>query len=366
MSVPKRLIPGDKLDRSARSQSYVVDAIEDLRDREADLVSEDEPTNTFLLGNIIKIRNDSDQVVPWYGVIEIDDPRHKDNDDGSIIDTPHESLFKDTAYVNGIAPSNDLGTGLVMTPVGIAQEPINKNGVGEVLVEGITQAKVTISQGDAPGVDEEDLAEMHYAYPIQGDVTRLQLAGFGPIRILYRKPVFGDEWALVWLNQDVVVGIEVAPDEVFLPGDEENDGDESVQCHFADDIREPIFTVWRPPGNFRFGVALGAGGGVGDPARNGTFGYAVWSRKRSRWELLSLQDMMTIEGVIVGGNIAQGDVGNVDLAWVRRVDDPGVAPVASGNIVRVRNWTGPLHANGEEIMVHFDRTEGKWLMVAHH
>ena len=365
MGVPRKLSPGQNFDISARSQHDTVDAIENLRSKQSALLPSDDPTIRFPLGNIIKVLNSSSDHIPWYGVVELDDPRNKD-EDGAIINQAHEDLFKDNVYVKGVAPVNELGSGLVMANIGIAQEPINRDSVGEVLVEGITQAKVTISQGDAPGVDENDLAEMHYAYPIQGDVTRLQLAGFGPIRILYRKPVFGDEWALVWLNQDVVVGIEVAPDEVFLPGDEENDGDESVECHFADDIREPIITVWRPPGNFRFGVALGAGGGVGDPSRNGTFGYAVWSRKRSRWELLSLQDMITIEGKIVNGNIAQGDVGDVDLVWVRRVDDPGVAPLPSGNIIKVRNWTGPLHAVNEKIIVHFDRTEGKWLMVAHH
>ncbi len=365
MGVPRKLSPGQAFDASARSQHDTVDAIEDLRTKQSALLPGNDPTTLFALGNRISVLNESDENVPWYGVLEIGEPRHKNND-GEIINQIQEYLFKDNVYVSGIAPSNELGTGLVMTPVGITQEPINKNGVGEVLVEGITQAKVTISTGDAPGVDEEDLAEMHYAYPIQGDVTRLQLAGFGPIRIIYRKPVFGDEWALVWLNQDVIVGIEVAPDEVFLPGDEENDGDESVECHFADDIREPIFTVWRPPGNFRFGVALGAGGGEGDPVRNGTFGYAVWSRKRSRWELLSLQDMITIEGVIVNGNIIKGNVGDVDLVWVDRADDPGGPPTQSGNIIKVRNWTGPNHVNGENIMVYFDRTEGKWLMVAHH
>ncbi len=357
MGTPRKLTPGENFDTSARSQGDVVDTVEALRRNQSAVIPGNDPTATFLLGNMLKIRNDSDEVVPWYGVLEIDDPRHKD-DDGAIIDTAHEDLFKDTAYVNGIATA-----GYVMSPIGIAQEPINKNSVGDIMVEGITQAKVTISSDD---VDADQISELKYAIPISGDVTKLQLAGFGPIKVLYRKPVHGDEWALVWLNQDVTVRIEVAADEVFLPGDELNAGDVSVECVFIDDVREPIFTVWRPPGNSRFGVALGAGGGVGDPVRNGTHGYAVWSRRRFRWELLSLQDMLTIEGVIVNGNIAQGAVGDVDLVWVRRVDAPGVAPVQSGNEIKVRNFTGPLHTNGEQIIVHFDRTEGRWLMVAHH
>jgi len=293
---------------------------------------------------MIQVFNNSSDHIPWYGVMEIDDPRHTD-EDGNIIDTASEHLFKDGVYAKGIEPS-----GTMMAPIGIAQEPINRGGVGDLLVDGITQVKIVVTADD---VDLNQIPDLHFAVPIQNDTTRLQLSGVGPVQVLYRKPVFGDEWALAWLNKPVIARIEVEAAGVFMPGDA------SVDCVFIDDVREPVYTIFVPDHDV-WGVARG-GGGAHD--KTGTMGYATWNVRRARWELLSLQSKLLSEGKVTeAGGIAKGAVGTVRLYWELVADAVGTLPADSGEDVEALAWCSALN-NGDEVVVSYDRHEHRWVVV---
>lgn len=342
MTIPRKLSPGDLVDKTARSFGAFVDAAEELESKRSEIMPGEDFTHSFHKGNIIQILNQSDQIVPWYGVLELGEPRHQDNA-GDVTDTPHEDLFKNQVYVAGHAPTGDSN---IRAPIGIVQKPLNKDCVGDILVEGITQA--IVYRADTTEI------EYRFAKPMAGDVTKLELAIEGPVEILWREEGYGDKWALVWLNKPRIMRIELAPDEVFMPGDA------SVECHLADGVEEVVITVFRPGSHHNFGI--GRGYETGDPDHPGTEGYIIWSVERTRWEMLTLNSKLISEGKVGSGGIAAGAVGTVNLWW-RDWDADEKDLKDSGESVEALNWCGPELFEGDKVVVSYDRCDRRWTII---
>jgi len=133
-----------------------------------------------LSANIILIRNQSGFTVPWLGVLGISGPIFSPVN-GSLTGTDPASRsarqFVSQPAVNGRVP-------LAGDSVVVCMEPIANGAIGRAAVGGVFACRVLMLQG------------VHtYAAGKAGDVSQLQSANCGPIRLLWKSGSSGQIWA---------------------------------------------------------------------------------------------------------------------------------------------------------------------------
>ena len=110
---------------------------------------------------------------------------------GVVIDPMYggsaEEEFRDAPVLDGYKPA-----GTPEEPLVILLEPVKAGEFGQGLLSGITPAKVNVQDNGHP-----------CAVAIQDDVSKLQSAAAGPVRILWKAATGDDQWAVVCLNQAV-------------------------------------------------------------------------------------------------------------------------------------------------------------------
>lgn len=133
-------------------------------------------------------------------------------------------------------------------------------------------------------------------------------------------------------------------------------GDPSVTATLPDDPAEPEITVYVTSADYH-GVGRAGSGTYGHA---GTLGWAAWSTARSRWEILALQAKLIAEGK-ADEAINTGSSGTVSLWW----KDYATEQLAdSGEDVTALNWLGPNIAQGDKVIVSYDRQEDRWTVIA--
>lgn len=186
--IPRKSVPGEPFDQSARSQGDFADAVEALRGEQMKGAREDIHTHTFIEGTKVAVENISGMNVPWYGVLELGNPKQWS---GGILSEGEADAFQQQVYVKGVAPGDDWREHVY----GIAQEPINKDCVGDMLVVGITQAKVYIKSQAA--------LQFECAKPIEDDVEKLEATTEGPFKILWSERKFEITAKMVEEDEDL-------------------------------------------------------------------------------------------------------------------------------------------------------------------
>jgi len=132
-------------------------------------------------------------------------------------------------------------------------------------------------------------------------------------------------------------------------------GDTSVTANLIDDPAEPEITVYVNSADYS-GVGRAGSGTYGHA---GTFGLAVWSPVRSRWEVVILQAKLISAGK-ADGAITTGATGTVSLWWK---DYATGNLVDSGQDVTALNWLWPDIAQGDKVVVCYDRQENRWTVI---
>jgi hypothetical protein len=133
-------------------------------------------------------------------------------------------------------------------------------------------------------------------------------------------------------------------------------GDPSVTAYLTDDPAVPEITVYvNSPDYYGVGRA-----GSETHGHAGTLGLAVWSPVRSRWEIFTLQAKLISEGK-ADESIAAGATGTVSLWWK---DYATGNLVDSGQDVTALNWLGPNIAQGDKLLVSYERQENRWTVLA--
>jgi len=260
MSLLKPL-PGDDPSRSTRVFGGYTDAVADLRKRQQESSFNLQHTEEFQKGAVIKIRNSAAANVPWYGVLQLGNPR--------MLPAVNEVGFKEQCYLNGTAPN-----GYIEDQIGIAQEPINTEVVGEVVVCGITQCRVY--------VENEAAMDYEYAVTIAGDVTRLKAASIGRIKILWKENAIGNVWAIIQIGFSSTIAIrrfelkyDLAPGETKEAYELDDDGvDTGVEFEVTD----------------HWGIHRGRARGKYDsPNNQGSRGYTIQMPDNNEWEIWVMQ-----------------------------------------------------------------------------
>ena len=132
-------------------------------------------------------------------------------------------------------------------------------------------------------------------------------------------------------------------------------GDPSVTAYLTDDPAVPEITVYvNSPDYYGVGRA-----GSETHGHAGTLGLAVWSPVRSRWEIITLQAKLISEGKS-NEAIAAGTTGTVSLWWK---DYATGNLVDSGQDVTALNWLWPSIAQGDKLLVSYDRQENRWTVI---
>ena len=176
--IPRKLMPGEKIDFTALSQNEQVDAIQDLRNRENGKVNELKTGYPRSLGNEVYVKNLGWKDVPWYGILELGLPRVFDGEldvDG----------FKSKIYLKGTPP----GESWFGETYCIAQEEIKVDSVGRCLIQGMSQVRILYTS------DEQ--FDYQFAIPTPGEVLYLTPVPSGPITIYWSEKLLGLSWALV-------------------------------------------------------------------------------------------------------------------------------------------------------------------------
>ena len=137
-----------------------------------------------LAPNVVLIRNDSGQAVPWLGVLGIG---------GVVIDPAGGTLggtdaasqrareFARKIVLTGGTPSVSANASFA-----VAMEPIPAGAIGRAAVGGVFACRVHVVDGG------HGFANMR-----QGDSTQLQSADCGPLKILWRQSGIGQNmWAV--------------------------------------------------------------------------------------------------------------------------------------------------------------------------
>jgi len=202
--IPRRLIPGEQFDQSARSQGNFTDAVKALRAKQMELTRGDVHTHVYTEAVKVTVDNTSGENVPWYGVLELGDPKQWD---GGVMNEGQCNAFQQQVYLLGSKP----GSSWLGKTYGIAQEPINADCVGEMLIMGLTQVKVYYP--------DEDSLNYHYAIPIENDVKKLQATPAGPIVIYWSEKVVGESWALVSVATIVSIHVHFELYDALTPGE---------------------------------------------------------------------------------------------------------------------------------------------------
>ena len=192
MSIPRKLVPGDTLDFSARTHNDAVDTVGDLRTRQQTMQQGDLPDNLLIRGNLVKGMNSTGAGVPWYGVVRLTTPRAYH---GGAVD---EANFQNRVYLNA-----QLSEGELDETIGIAQHtvpglPGPEYAIGDFLIDGVTQCRIKYSK------EEEE--EIGWATGESEAVDYLVPNINGQVEILWHEPMtWGSAaaqtvWALVRLT----------------------------------------------------------------------------------------------------------------------------------------------------------------------
>jgi hypothetical protein len=129
---------------------------------------------------VIPIRNQSGAAVPWLGVLGISGPLISPVNGsltGSDPDSRNARQFVSQPAVNGRIPQ--VGDAVV-----VCMEPIADGAIGRAAVGGVFACRVLMLQGGHT-----------YAAGKAGDISQLQSANCGPIRLLWKSGSSGQIWA---------------------------------------------------------------------------------------------------------------------------------------------------------------------------
>lgn len=253
MSSPRKPSKGDSPDFTTSSQSSIIDSVEDLRQRQSAQFPGNVPRDTIPRGTVIHCVNLTETVIPQYGAVELDGAR---NDVTGIVEsgkaTIIENMFKQQILFALKIPTTWTFSYLDPTKVqnrviGIAQQPININEVGDVLIDGVTQAYV----------EDASVSNFRWAEPKNGETVLQSVGRYGPIEILWYPeglggPSTGSPLCLVRLT--------MTPQVLFLSAKAQEDwresggaypnGDPVVDCKNCDpdgnNVTGDDFTVHLP------------------------------------------------------------------------------------------------------------------------
>ena len=192
MSIPRKIFPGGRPDRSSRTRDDMVDAIDAVRaEQDAERLGNDQFVPAAL-GTMAHGMNFTGSDIPQYGVVRFGVPRAYH---GGSID---EDNFKNTIYLN-----TQLSEGKLDEIIGIAQIPVRyaqgpSYAVGRFLIDGVTQCKIKYSKEEEDGIG--------WATGEDGEVGFLVPDVNGQVEILWHEPMtWGSAaaqtvWALVRLT----------------------------------------------------------------------------------------------------------------------------------------------------------------------
>jgi hypothetical protein len=146
-----------------------------------------EPERT---SNIVLVRNDSGQDVPWLGVLQISGVVNNPTGGSLTGSDAASSVARDFAVrpvMTGVMPAADF-FGIVPQQFAVAVEPIAAGAVGRMAVGGAFACRLLALD-----------AKHKFAVAKSGDVTQLQSAKCGPLRILWPAslPVGPHKYAVV-------------------------------------------------------------------------------------------------------------------------------------------------------------------------
>ena len=161
--------PGDRFEFPADLYNTLIDMAESWVHKNVQPA-----TPTRVSATIIKVRNETGQDVPRFGVIGLYQ---------SVFD-PAQNLpnFQNTPVLRGVLP-------LPGKAFGIADEPIAQGAIGSVVVAGCVICQVSVFDPDPD--------EAVYAEPTQNNVVALRTYPGGTLRLIWREPGdTGDKWAV--------------------------------------------------------------------------------------------------------------------------------------------------------------------------
>lgn len=364
---PSKLVPGRPFDYSARSHSDFAEAAEDLRARQLEIPILDVGGRLRDRGIKIAVKNMTYPpiVIPWHGIVGIGKPRHRINE------TAEEKGFRREVYCEGlrpVPPNLDYQTGNHWDgfgwrtedyfSIGIAEEPINPGKVGDVVIEGIVQARVYIN-----GKQHE------WVRPIKGNVNLLETVETGPIRLFWREDKYGEVWALVWLRDILHVRcFELLEDivpigdgtghktDVFAEGlgtGEETDVYMPIPTYYGIGRKRTQYNhgtinwdIWRPSANVIGSVEANVDPGTPTP----------------RWEVLSGIFKKIAVGIVYCTEIDTDEEGDVKLWWENQEVPQGIPYIESDHVLTAYNF-GPKVKKDDKVSIAYDGQEDRWFIL---
>lgn len=133
--------------------------------------------------NSILIRNDSGYAVPWLGVLQISGfvtSPAGGSLDGTDAASERAREFVSSPVMTGVVPTGDS-----QAPFVVCMQPLAIGETGKAAVGGAFACRVLVLK-----------SEHRFAHGKAGDVTQLQSALCGPVRILQSTGVGQNAWAL--------------------------------------------------------------------------------------------------------------------------------------------------------------------------
>lgn len=185
----KKVRPGERLQIPARAWNRVLDTLGPNLGYAAG-----EPAGIERASNIVLVRNDSGETVPWLGVIGfkgvVIDPS------GGTLDGTNDASKRAREFVSkpvlvGDHPSSDFSIG---EKIGIAIEPIGVGKIGRAAIGGAFACQVYInSQTHGFAVPVRAIN----AIPDGGNKWELNSADCGPVKLLWKQAGTGTmKWAV--------------------------------------------------------------------------------------------------------------------------------------------------------------------------
>ena len=207
--IPSKTLPGQRPDRSSRTQDGMIDAISAMREEQNASRSGDHQVPTTNKGNVVYALNNTGGPIPQYGVIQLlNTLKSAPSIDSG--DYPPRAFYDDELDVNRFKQyvflEAKITSGKIEEVLGIAQLPCGANTIGRFLVDGVTQCKVSIFN--------EDEDRMHFAIGGDSDIGvptfMVTPSPVGQIEILWNEPINWDEvsasitvWAVVAIKGSV-------------------------------------------------------------------------------------------------------------------------------------------------------------------
>ena len=195
--IPSKTLPGQRPDRSSRTQDGMIDAIAVMRTEQNASRAGNHQVPTTNKGNVVYALNNTGVDIPRYGIVRLlntyDSTPSTDSGDyapRAFHGALDVNKFKQYVFLEAKKSADEFGE-----VVGIAQLPCKNNTVGRFLVEGVTQCKIKLDE--APEGEEQD--NMEYATPTEENVDYMYPVQRGPAVILWKEPnaVGRTVWAVV-------------------------------------------------------------------------------------------------------------------------------------------------------------------------